>query len=110
MSSFPAEHLSTVFFSGFSLCVVQVTTGYTMAAVTSEQYLIERLAVTYNNPVSHLQLTCCPSHCAVPWQGKNIRIYENNNLEVFVHLYLFSMNVKIKLNIFEKSPRKISRL
>ncbi|XP_077092701.1 WD repeat-containing protein 27 isoform X4 [Siphateles boraxobius] len=52
-----------------------------MAAVTSEQYFVERFAVTCNNPVSHLQLTCCPTHCAVPWQGKNIKIYENNNLE-----------------------------
>uniref|UniRef100_A0A672QIY6 WD repeat domain 27 n=1 Tax=Sinocyclocheilus grahami TaxID=75366 RepID=A0A672QIY6_SINGR len=49
-----------------------------MAAV---QYFIERFSVTCNKPVSHLQLACCPSHCAVPWQDKSIRIYENNNLE-----------------------------
>uniref|UniRef100_A0A673K4N9 Uncharacterized protein n=1 Tax=Sinocyclocheilus rhinocerous TaxID=307959 RepID=A0A673K4N9_9TELE len=49
-----------------------------MAAV---QYFIERFSVTCNKPVSHLQLACCPSHCAVPWQDKGIRIYENNNLE-----------------------------
>ncbi len=63
-----------------------------MAAVTSVQYFTERFSLTFNKPVSHLQLACCPSHCAVPWQDKNIRIYENNNLEVFVYLYLFSIN------------------
>ncbi|XP_056326612.1 WD repeat-containing protein 27 [Danio aesculapii] len=54
-----------------------------MADVTSEQYFIERFSVTCSNPVSHLQLACCPSHCAIPWKDKNIRIYENknNNLE-----------------------------
>uniref|UniRef100_A0A671QJT9 WD repeat domain 27 n=1 Tax=Sinocyclocheilus anshuiensis TaxID=1608454 RepID=A0A671QJT9_9TELE len=52
-----------------------------MAAVTSVQYFTERFSLTCNKPVSHLQLACCPSHCAVPWQDKNIRIYENNNLE-----------------------------
>ncbi|XP_067278008.1 WD repeat-containing protein 27 isoform X2 [Pseudorasbora parva] len=52
-----------------------------MAAVTSEQYFEEKFAVTCNKPVSHLQLACCPSHFAVPWQDKNIRIYENHNLE-----------------------------
>ncbi|KAK2896923.1 hypothetical protein Q8A67_011411 [Cirrhinus molitorella] len=52
-----------------------------MAAVTSVQYFIERFSVTLDKPVSHLQLACCPSHCAVPWLNKNIRIYENNNLE-----------------------------
>ncbi|XP_048061417.1 WD repeat-containing protein 27 isoform X2 [Megalobrama amblycephala] len=52
-----------------------------MAAVTSEQCFVERFTVTCNKPVSHLQLSCCLSHCAVPWEDKNIRIYENNNLE-----------------------------
>uniref|UniRef100_A0A673LYP0 WD repeat domain 27 n=1 Tax=Sinocyclocheilus rhinocerous TaxID=307959 RepID=A0A673LYP0_9TELE len=52
-----------------------------MAAVTSVQYFTERFSLTCNKPVSHLQLACCPSHCAVPWQDKNIRIYENNNLD-----------------------------
>uniref|UniRef100_A0A8C1CNX1 WD repeat domain 27 n=1 Tax=Cyprinus carpio carpio TaxID=630221 RepID=A0A8C1CNX1_CYPCA len=49
-----------------------------MAAV---QYFIERFSVTCNKPMPHLQLACCPSHCAVPWQDKSIRIYENNNLQ-----------------------------
>ncbi|XP_059373212.1 WD repeat-containing protein 27-like isoform X1 [Carassius carassius] len=49
-----------------------------MAAV---QYFIERFSVTCNKPMSHLQLACCASYCAVPWQDKSIRIYENNNLE-----------------------------
>ncbi|XP_043110985.1 WD repeat-containing protein 27 [Puntigrus tetrazona] len=52
-----------------------------MAAVTSEHYFTERFSLTFNKPLSHLQLACCPSHCAVSWQDKNIRIYENNNLE-----------------------------
>uniref|UniRef100_A0A8C2KJ81 WD repeat domain 27 n=1 Tax=Cyprinus carpio TaxID=7962 RepID=A0A8C2KJ81_CYPCA len=52
-----------------------------MAAVTSVQYFTERFSLTCKKPVSHLQLACCPSHCAVPWQDKNIRIYENSNLE-----------------------------
>lgn len=67
-----------------------MTIGDSMAAVTSEQCFVERFTVTCNKPVSHLQLSCCLSHCAVPWEDKNIRIYENNNLEVFLHL--FSMN------------------
>ncbi len=70
-----------------------------MAAVTSMQYFTERFSLTCNKPVSHLQLACCPSHSAVPWQDKNIRIYENNNLEVFVYLYLFSINIYIYIII-----------
>uniref|UniRef100_A0A8C1XC73 WD repeat domain 27 n=1 Tax=Cyprinus carpio TaxID=7962 RepID=A0A8C1XC73_CYPCA len=49
-----------------------------MAAV---QYFIERFSVTCNKPMPRLQLACCPSHCAVSWQDKSIRIYENNNLQ-----------------------------
>ncbi|XP_051946272.1 LOW QUALITY PROTEIN: WD repeat-containing protein 27 [Xyrauchen texanus] len=52
-----------------------------MADVISVQYWIERFSLTCNKPVSHLQLACCPSHCAVPWQDKNIRVYNTNNLE-----------------------------
>lgn len=74
-----------------------MTSGDSMAAVTSEQCFVERFTVTCNKPVSHLQLSCCLSHCAVPWEDKNIRIYENNNLEVFLHSYLFSTNTTMRL-------------
>ncbi|KAA0718154.1 WD repeat-containing protein 27 [Triplophysa tibetana] len=52
-----------------------------MADVSPVQYFIERFSVTCNWPVSHVQLACCSSHCAVPWQDKNIRVYTTNNLE-----------------------------
>ncbi|XP_056617550.1 WD repeat-containing protein 27 isoform X5 [Triplophysa dalaica] len=52
-----------------------------MADGSSVQYFIERFSVTCNWPVSHVQLACCSSHCAVPWQDKNIRVYTTNNLE-----------------------------
>lgn len=53
-----------------------------MADMNSAQYFIERFSVTCDKPVSHVQLACCSSHCAVPWGDKNIRVYTTNNFEV----------------------------
>ncbi|TRY93387.1 hypothetical protein DNTS_032877, partial [Danionella cerebrum] len=61
--------------------------GDAMAAVGSEQYFIEKFSVAYTKLVSpHLQFACCSSHCAVPWQDKNIRVYKNDNLESPIEL------------------------
>ncbi|XP_057197873.1 WD repeat-containing protein 27 isoform X3 [Triplophysa rosa] len=63
---------------------VNIPTGIkrdSMADVSSVQYFIERFSVICNKPVSHVQLACCSSHCAVPWQDKNIRVYTTDNLE-----------------------------
>ncbi|XP_061083570.1 WD repeat-containing protein 27 [Conger conger] len=39
----------------------------------------EKLNLTSPTPVSHVQLACCNSHCAFPWQGNELRIYINTD-------------------------------
>lgn len=46
-----------------------------------EQCFVEQFTVICNKSVSHVQLACCSSHCAVPWLDKNIRVYTTNNLK-----------------------------
>ncbi|KAG5831364.1 hypothetical protein ANANG_G00302970 [Anguilla anguilla] len=46
-----------------------------VAIVTEKLALI----MTSPTPVSHVQLACCSSHCAFPWQGNELRVYINND-------------------------------
>nr|XP_023686026.1 WD repeat-containing protein 27 isoform X3 [Paramormyrops kingsleyae] len=39
----------------------------------------ERLAVSCSALVSHVQLACCSSHFAYPWQGTELRIHSNTD-------------------------------
>ncbi|KAG9344463.1 hypothetical protein JZ751_011133, partial [Albula glossodonta] len=42
------------------------------------------LTMTCGPPVSHVQLACCTTHCAFPWQGKELRVYSNTNFDAKV--------------------------
>ncbi|KAJ8385477.1 hypothetical protein AAFF_G00185730 [Aldrovandia affinis] len=40
------------------------------------------LTMTCGTPISHVQLACCTSHCAIPWEGKELRVYSNADPEL----------------------------
>ncbi|XP_034538493.1 WD repeat-containing protein 27 isoform X3 [Notolabrus celidotus] len=43
--------------------------------------MLEKLSLTCDRLLSHLQLACCLSHCGVPLQGKDLLVYSNTDTE-----------------------------
>lgn len=41
----------------------------------TNRLMVEKLSLSCDRLLSHLQLACCPSHCASPLQGKDLLIH-----------------------------------
>ncbi|XP_019902051.2 WD repeat-containing protein 27 isoform X2 [Esox lucius] len=48
--------------------------------------MVEKLSLSYDRPMSHLQLACCPTHCAVPLQGKDLLLHSLEDSEQTMQL------------------------
>lgn len=59
---------------------------------TESLVVTERLAVSCGALVSHVQLACCSSHFAYPWQGTELRIHSNTDPGVKVTFLLSLVN------------------
>ncbi|XP_018621609.1 WD repeat-containing protein 27 isoform X2 [Scleropages formosus] len=59
----------------------------------------ERFASSCGVLVSRVQLACCPTHCAYPWQGKELRVHSTTHQEL-EPLHLIGHHENISAVIF----------